>query len=102
MAPFKPVHYSTHALDEKWTRSISREQVKWLISRGDRARVPSRGPTQYWMAKGYLGQQEAAVVFIEYPDRYLVVTVEWIEKASRTERRKARKRGKQRPRRPHD
>jgi hypothetical protein len=73
----KAIHYTDHAV-ERLARGFRRADVRWLIAEGKRAIWPSKGPTIYWTASGYIGRREARVVFIEDAHRYLVVTIEWI------------------------
>jgi hypothetical protein len=73
----KPIHYTDHAV-ARLARGFTRADIRWLIAQGRRAIWPSKGPTRYWTATGYVGRREARAVFIEDPQRYLIVTVEWV------------------------
>jgi hypothetical protein len=74
----KRIEYGPHAASRLRRRHITRQDVRWLLARGIRERIPTKGPTTYWSCRGYLGRDEARLVFIEYADHYFIVTVEWI------------------------
>ena len=74
----KRILYTDHARAKLRQRHITRQQVRWLLARGERTQVPSTGPTVYWSCRGYLGRREADVIFIEDATSQLIITVEWI------------------------
>lgn len=76
----KQIHYSTHAANQRDERGITRGDVRWLLKRGIRRKAPTYAGDQRWEAVGYIGHREASVIFIEDASRYLIVTVQWIEK----------------------
>ena len=60
-------------------RGMSRQDVRWLVAQGIRASEPTgSGTPQRWSCRGYLGGEEAKVIFIEDRHAITVVTVEWI------------------------
>ena len=73
----KAIHYTDHAV-ARLDRGFTRADVRWLIAQGRRAIWPSKGPTRYWTATGYIGHREGRIVFIEDAHRYLIITVEWV------------------------
>ena len=74
----KRIEYSEHAAARLRQRKITRQDVRWLLARGIRTKEWSRGGTQYWGARGYLGKWEAQVIFLEDATRQLIVTVQWL------------------------
>ena len=74
----KRIVYSDHARGRLRQRRVTRQDVRWLLARGVREPIVTAGPTQYWSCRGYLGKDEARVVFIEDAMSQTIVTVEWI------------------------
>lgn len=68
----KPIGYTNHATRRLKERGISRSQVRWLLAKGRR----EVGETAI-MASGYLGNEEASLVFTETSDKILILTVMW-------------------------
>lgn len=73
----KAIHYTDHGAI-RLNRGFTRSDVRWLLARGARAVWPTKGPTTYWTATGYVRGREGRVVFIEDARRYLVVSLEWV------------------------
>jgi hypothetical protein len=75
----KRIVYTDHARRRLRRRHITRQDVRWLLARGIRTVIATKGPTTYWQCRGYLGRRdEANVVFIEDATSQLIVSVEWI------------------------
>lgn len=74
----KRILYSNHARKAIRQRKITRQDVRWLLARGERSVWPSKGPTTYWYARGIIGKREIGVLFIEDATSQLIVTVEVI------------------------
>ena len=74
----KRILYSDHARGRLRQRGITRQDVRWLLARRDRARKETRGGAQRWSCRGYLGTHEARVIFMEDATSQTIVTVEWI------------------------
>lgn len=76
---WKRVTYSVHAARQMRLREFSRTDVQWLLAKGERTREPTRRGEQRWGRRGYIGKDEALVVYLERPDEIHVVTVQWLE-----------------------
>ena len=74
----KRVEYTVHARKRLRERGIRRQQVRWLLAKGDREKARTDAGAQRWLVRGYLGRHEAAVIFVEDAERYRIITVVWI------------------------
>ena len=75
----KPIWYTDHARRRMRERGITRQQVRFLIARGDRP-LAADDPL-VWESRAYLGRREASVIFVQSAERYLVITVQWVDEA---------------------
>jgi hypothetical protein len=74
----KRITYSDHATGRLKERRITRQSVRWLLAEGIRETAETRGGEQRWTVRGYLGKDEARVIFLERADEVHIVTVEWM------------------------
>lgn len=70
----KRIGYTFHAEERLRGRGIRRPEVRWLIAQG--IREPMEAP--YHSVRGYLGKQEARLIYTESATDILVITVMWI------------------------
>lgn len=68
----KPVVHSDHDRPNLKFRGISRNDVRWLMARGDR--TPTQNPQQYF-ATGVIGKRTVSALVIETSTRYSIRTV---------------------------
>src|SRR6267378_2502901 len=74
----KQIWIGDHARKRFRARNITRQEIRWLIARGIRSTEPTlSGAPQRWSCRGYLGREEAKVVFIEDAVAITLVTAEW-------------------------
>jgi hypothetical protein len=77
----KPVGYTLHADQRLRDRGIRRSDVRFMLARGVRVLISSSGAETVWRVRAYIGTREAAAVFVENAQRYLIITVEWTDEA---------------------
>ncbi len=76
----KLITYSDHAESRLRERGFTRQDVRALLARGiwqQESSLPGAAPR--FSKRGYLGQREARVVYLEDAERVHVVTVEWTD-----------------------
>jgi len=74
----KQIVFSDHATEQMRDREIRRSDIRWLLARGDRQMEPTLHGQQRWSCRGYLGNREAKVVFLEDATTIIIVTIMWV------------------------
>jgi hypothetical protein len=86
----KWIEYGPHAVDRMQSRGVTQADVRRLLEGNDREPTwTPEGGCPRWLIVGNLSdlrrvnRREIAIVFCEFPGRYLVITVEWWDELQR-------------------
>lgn len=75
---YKPIEYSSHAVERMELRRIKREDVRWVLARGQwRPEHSLKGRDPRFSKRGVVGGRALEVVYTEDAHRVLVITVAW-------------------------
>lgn len=81
----KQIAYSDHAAIQRAARGIRRNDVRWLLATAPRIKADTIvGRDQRWEVRGFPGNRELRVIFIESATTLLLVTVEWADEETNT------------------
>jgi Domain of unknown function (DUF4258) len=74
----KPTTYSKHAVKQMRARTITRQEVQWVLARGRRSKARTKaGADQRWQVEADLVRRKFRVVFIESANEIHIVSAQY-------------------------
>ena len=80
---YKLIVFAPHAKGRIKGRGTTRSDVRWLLAHGISFAAAQRDGADLRLGKrGYLGRDEAAIIYTENAQQILIITIMWVEGGS--------------------